>query len=60
MDPARLTRVDATTWRIEPSGAMRVPGIIYADESLIRDMDDRSMSRPSTSPHSPESLRRPM
>src|SRR5512135_2196804 len=41
MDPARLTRVDATTWRVEPSGAMRVPGIIYADESLIHDMDDK-------------------
>ena len=32
MDPARFTRVDATTWRIEPRGAMRVPAIIYADE----------------------------
>ena len=41
MDPARFTRVDATTWRIEPTGAMRVPGIIYADEGLIRDMDDK-------------------
>lgn len=41
MDPARFTHVDATTWRISPSGAMRVPVIIYADESLIRDMDDK-------------------
>jgi tRNA-splicing ligase RtcB len=41
MDPARFTRVDSTTWRIEPSGAMRVPAIIYADEALIRDMDDK-------------------
>ena len=41
MDPARFTRVDATTWRIEPTGAMRVPAIIYADEQLIRDMDDK-------------------
>jgi tRNA-splicing ligase RtcB len=41
MDPARFTRVDATTWQIEPTGAMRVPGIIYADENLIRDMDDK-------------------
>src|SRR5665811_1718755 len=41
MDPARLTRVDATTWRIEPYGAMRVPAIIYADEDLIRAMDDK-------------------
>ncbi|QWG22773.1 RtcB family protein [Bradyrhizobium sediminis] len=41
MDPARFTRVDATTWRIEPFGAMRVPAIIYADEDLIRAMDDK-------------------
>ncbi len=41
MDVARLTRVDATTWRIEPHGAMRVPAIIYADEELIRDIDDK-------------------
>ena len=41
MDLARFTRVDATTWRIEPHGAMRVPAIIYADENLIRDMDDK-------------------
>jgi tRNA-splicing ligase RtcB (3'-phosphate/5'-hydroxy nucleic acid ligase) len=41
MDPARFTRVDPTTWRIEPHGAMRVPAIIYADDNLIRDMDDK-------------------
>jgi len=41
MDLDRFTRVDATTWRIEPHGAMRVPAIIYADEDLIRDMDDK-------------------
>lgn len=41
MDPARFTRVDSTTWRVEPSGTMRVPVIIYADENLIRDMDDK-------------------
>ena len=41
MDPDRFTRVDATTWRIEPHGAMRVPAIIYADEDLIRGMDDK-------------------
>jgi tRNA-splicing ligase RtcB len=41
MDPARFTRIDQTTWQIEPAGDMRVPGIIYADEDLIRDMDDK-------------------
>ncbi|MCC6949730.1 MAG: RtcB family protein [Bradyrhizobiaceae bacterium] len=29
------------TWRIEPTGDMRVPSIIYADEDLIRAMDDQ-------------------
>jgi tRNA-splicing ligase RtcB len=36
MDLSRFTRVDDTTWRIEPQGAMRVPAVIYADENLIR------------------------
>ncbi|WP_345780040.1 RtcB family protein [Microbulbifer litoralis] len=29
------------SWRLEASGNMRVPGIIYADETLIRGMDDK-------------------
>ena len=41
MHPSALTRIDDTTWRIEKYGAMRVPGIIYADESLIKGMDDK-------------------
>jgi tRNA-splicing ligase RtcB len=41
MDLSRFTRVDETTWRIDPHGAMRVPAIIYADENLMRDMDDK-------------------
>src|SRR3990172_13134772 len=41
MDPARFCRIDATTWRVEPRGAMRVPAVIYADEPLIRAMDDK-------------------
>lgn len=41
MDPARLTRVNDTEWRIEPVGAMRVPAILYADEATIQDMDDK-------------------
>ncbi len=41
MDTNRFTRIDSATWRIELYGAMRVPAIIYADESLIREMDDK-------------------
>ena len=41
MNPALLNRIDDATWRIEPSGPMRVPVVIFADEALIRDMDDK-------------------
>lgn len=41
MDPSRFARIDEMTWRIEPRGRMRVPAVLYADESLIRDMDDK-------------------
>ena len=41
MDLAGLEKVSATEWRIKPTGAMRVPAILYADEALIRDMDEK-------------------
>ena len=39
MDLSLLTRKSDTEWWIVPHGAMRVPGIIYATEMLVRDMD---------------------
>jgi tRNA-splicing ligase RtcB len=41
MDLTLFQRDDAYTWRVAPRGNMRVPAIIYADESLMRDMDDK-------------------
>ena len=41
MDTSRLLRKSETEWWIEPFGEMTVPGIIYATEALIRDMDDK-------------------
>jgi tRNA-splicing ligase RtcB len=41
MDPERLERAGEFEWIIPPAGAMRVPGVIYADEPLIRGMDDK-------------------
>jgi tRNA-splicing ligase RtcB len=41
LDTARLTQVTETEWRIEPFGAMRVPGILYADADLIAAMDPK-------------------
>ena len=41
MDTNTFTKVSEIEWRIEPSGAMRVPAIIYAQEQLIRAMDEK-------------------
>ena len=41
MDLSRLVRVSGVQWRIEPHGPMRVPGVLYADEPLIREMDEK-------------------
>ncbi len=41
MDTSKLQRVSEFEWRIAPSGRMRVPGLIFADETLVRDMDEK-------------------
>jgi len=41
MDLNLLTRRGQDEWHIAPRGNMRVPGIIYATESLIREMDEK-------------------
>jgi len=37
----RLKRHSQCQWYIEPEGTMRVPAIIFADEKLIKDMDEK-------------------
>ncbi len=41
MDLSLLKRIDENTWEIPPKGAMRVPGVIYASEPLVREMDHK-------------------
>ena len=41
MDPSRLNRLGDAEWELQRTGEMRVPGILYADEALIRGMDDK-------------------
>ena len=41
MDISRFEKISDTEWRIAPFGAMRAPGIIYATESLLVEMDDK-------------------
>ena len=45
MDPGNLERVSDVQWRVPATGAMRVPGIIYADEALIQQMDDKVLEQ---------------
>jgi tRNA-splicing ligase RtcB len=41
MDPNRLFRKSDVEWWVEPHGRMRVPGILFATEPLIREMDEK-------------------
>jgi tRNA-splicing ligase RtcB len=41
METKGLQRLSEWAWRIEPRGDMKVPAVIYADEDLIRGMDDK-------------------
>src|SRR5438067_13253367 len=41
MDLTRLKQIDDYRWELPQTGPMRVPGIIFADASLIAAMDDK-------------------
>ncbi|MBL7106246.1 MAG: RtcB family protein [Phycisphaerae bacterium] len=41
MDTKKFKRISEYQWQIEPCGKMRVPVIIFADEDLISEMDEK-------------------
>lgn len=41
MEHAKLIRKSEFEWVIEPTGKMRVPGVIFASRELLEDMDDK-------------------
>lgn len=41
MDLSRFHKVSDYEWRVEPRGKMRVPAIIFASETLMREMDEK-------------------
>ncbi|MEE9140758.1 MAG: RtcB family protein [Alphaproteobacteria bacterium] len=41
MEVSELVRESEFAWRISPTGAMRVPGVIYASAELIEEMDQK-------------------
>lgn len=47
MDLRRLLRKSDTEWWIPPAGKMRVPGVLFATEKLIGEMDDKVFEQTS-------------
>ncbi|MSP66723.1 MAG: RtcB family protein [Alphaproteobacteria bacterium] len=41
MDLGRFEQIGPCAWRVAPTGAMRVPAVIFADAALIGAMDDK-------------------
>ncbi len=54
MSDMKMTRLDDNRWRIEPAAGMRVPGILYTSERLMRDMgSDESPKQVANVAHLP-------
>jgi tRNA-splicing ligase RtcB (3'-phosphate/5'-hydroxy nucleic acid ligase) len=50
----KLEQLDRFRWRIEPEGGMRVPGLIYANERMMRDIrKDKSLEQVANVAHLP-------
>jgi len=45
MAKPELKQIGEYCWQIEPFGKMHVPGIIFADRTLINDIDEKTMSQ---------------
>jgi tRNA-splicing ligase RtcB len=45
MDLSPLHQVSNWEWRLEPEGAMRVPAVLYGEESLIAEMDEKVLEQ---------------
>ncbi len=45
MDVSGLEKLSDVAWRVPPTGRMRVPGVLFADEALLRDMDDKVLEQ---------------
>lgn len=45
MDISRLVQKSEFEWWLEATPPMRVPGILYASEALLREMDDKVLEQ---------------
>ena len=50
----KLEKIDDYRWRLPKTGSMRVPGIIYADERLLKDIyRDKALEQVANAAHLP-------
>jgi len=45
MNKPQLKQVTDNQWQIEPAGKMKVPAVIFTDESLINGIDKKTISQ---------------
>jgi len=45
MDLSRLRRISNWQWRLDPEGDMRVPAVLFGDQGLIAEMDDKVLEQ---------------
>ena len=45
MDTGRFTRLSEHAWRVDPHGDMRTAVVIYADNALLKAMDDKVLAQ---------------
>jgi len=45
MDLSQLHKVSNWEWRLQPEAAMRVPAVLYGEEGLIAEMDDKVLEQ---------------
>jgi len=54
MSETKMKKMDENRWRIEPTGGMRVPGILYTSERLLKEMgNDESPKQVANVAHLP-------
>ena len=45
MDLSQLHKVSNWEWRLQPEAAMRVPAVLYGEEGLIAEMDEKVLEQ---------------
>ena len=45
MDLSQLHQMSSWEWRLDPAGVMRVPAVLFGEEGLIAEMDEKVLEQ---------------